>query len=103
MATQEDRPLIAQGGSIGMPGHRIDVASTPCRGSRFSVFVARAGTWEGANNGEHGPREKERAITQLRERKRNQEEDIMSSPDSITSAQRDWQLIRQGGSHSPLE
>jgi two-component system, OmpR family, phosphate regulon sensor histidine kinase PhoR len=29
--------------AIGILGHRIDVASTPCRGSRFSIFVARAG------------------------------------------------------------
>jgi two-component system phosphate regulon sensor histidine kinase PhoR len=29
--------------AIGLLGHRIDVASTPGRGSRFSVFVARAG------------------------------------------------------------
>jgi two-component system phosphate regulon sensor histidine kinase PhoR len=27
--------------ALGILGHRIDVASTPCRGSRFSVFVAR--------------------------------------------------------------
>lgn len=27
--------------AIGILGHRIDVASTPCRGSRFSIFVAR--------------------------------------------------------------
>jgi two-component system, OmpR family, phosphate regulon sensor histidine kinase PhoR len=29
--------------AIGILGHRIDVASTPRRGSRFSIFVARAG------------------------------------------------------------
>lgn len=29
--------------AIGILGHRIDVASTPCRGSRFSISVARAG------------------------------------------------------------
>ena len=29
--------------AIGILGHRIDVASTPCRGSRFSIFVTRAG------------------------------------------------------------
>jgi hypothetical protein len=29
--------------AVGILGHRIDVASTPCRGSRFSIFVARAG------------------------------------------------------------
>jgi len=29
--------------ALGILGHRIDVASTPCRGSRFSIFVARAG------------------------------------------------------------
>jgi two-component system, OmpR family, phosphate regulon sensor histidine kinase PhoR len=29
--------------AIGILGHRIDVASTPCRGSRFSILVARAG------------------------------------------------------------
>jgi signal transduction histidine kinase len=28
--------------AIGIPGHRIDVASTPRRGSRFSVFASRA-------------------------------------------------------------
>lgn len=28
--------------ALGILGHRIDVASTPCRGSRFSVFVARS-------------------------------------------------------------
>jgi len=29
--------------AIGILGHRIDVASTPCRGSRFSILVASAG------------------------------------------------------------
>jgi signal transduction histidine kinase len=28
--------------AIGILGHRIDVASTPCRGSRFSIFADRA-------------------------------------------------------------
>jgi signal transduction histidine kinase len=28
--------------ALGILGHRIDVASIPCRGSRFSIFVARA-------------------------------------------------------------
>jgi hypothetical protein len=28
--------------AIGILGHRIDVASTPCRGSRFSIFAGRA-------------------------------------------------------------
>jgi two-component system phosphate regulon sensor histidine kinase PhoR len=28
--------------AIGILGHRIDVASTPCRGSRFSIFANRA-------------------------------------------------------------
>ena len=28
--------------AIGLLGHRIDVVSTPCRGSRFSIFVGRA-------------------------------------------------------------
>src|SRR5271154_5338679 len=28
--------------AIGMLGHRIDVASTPCRGSRFSIFASQA-------------------------------------------------------------
>jgi len=28
--------------AIGILGHRIDVASTPRRGSRFSVFASRA-------------------------------------------------------------
>jgi signal transduction histidine kinase len=27
--------------ALGILGHRIDVASTPCRGSRFSIFLAR--------------------------------------------------------------
>ena len=27
--------------ALSILGHRIDVASTPCRGSRFSIFVAR--------------------------------------------------------------
>jgi two-component system phosphate regulon sensor histidine kinase PhoR len=27
--------------ALGILGHRIDVASTPCRGSRFSIFVPR--------------------------------------------------------------
>jgi hypothetical protein len=27
--------------ALAILGHRIDVASTPCRGSRFSIFVAR--------------------------------------------------------------
>jgi len=27
--------------ALGILGHRIDVASTPCRVSRFSIFVAR--------------------------------------------------------------
>ena len=75
--------------ALAILGHRIDVASTPCRGSRFSVFVAR----------EEG--ERTRASTAPGEkRKRNLEEGIMSSPDTITSAQRDWQLIAQRGSHS---
>ena len=78
--------------ALAILGHRIDVASTPCRGSRFSVFVAR-------NEGE-----RTRASTAPGEkRKRNLEEGIMSSPDTITSAQRDWQLIAQRGSHSSPE
>jgi two-component system, OmpR family, phosphate regulon sensor histidine kinase PhoR len=78
--------------ALAILGHRIDVASTPCRGSRFSVFVAR----------EEG--ERTRASTAPGEkRKRNLEEGIMSSPDTITSAQRDWQLIAQRGSHSSPE
>jgi signal transduction histidine kinase len=28
--------------AIGILGHHIDVASTPCRGSRFSIFTSRA-------------------------------------------------------------
>ena len=28
--------------AIGILGHRIDVVSTPCRGSRFSIFASRA-------------------------------------------------------------
>jgi signal transduction histidine kinase len=28
--------------AIGLLGHRIDVVSAPCRGSRFSIFVGRA-------------------------------------------------------------
>jgi signal transduction histidine kinase len=27
--------------AIGILGHRIDVASTPCRGSPFSIFASR--------------------------------------------------------------
>jgi hypothetical protein len=27
--------------ALGILGHRIGVASTPCRGSRFSIFVGR--------------------------------------------------------------
>jgi hypothetical protein len=26
--------------ALGILGHRIDVTSAPCRGSRFSIFVA---------------------------------------------------------------
>ena len=33
--------------AIGILGHRIDVASTPCRGSRFSILVASAGKRRG--------------------------------------------------------
>jgi two-component system phosphate regulon sensor histidine kinase PhoR len=33
--------------ALGILGHRIDGASTPCRGSRFSIFVARS---EGVTN-----------------------------------------------------
>jgi two-component system, OmpR family, phosphate regulon sensor histidine kinase PhoR len=33
--------------ALGILGHRIDVASTPCRGSRFSIFAARSE--DGAN------------------------------------------------------
>jgi hypothetical protein len=33
--------------ALGILGHRIDVASTTCRGSRFSIFVARAAKNEG--------------------------------------------------------
>ena len=29
--------------ALGILGHRIEVTSTPCRGSRFSILVARAG------------------------------------------------------------
>jgi signal transduction histidine kinase len=28
--------------AVGILGHRIDVASTPCRGSRFSIFASQA-------------------------------------------------------------
>jgi two-component system phosphate regulon sensor histidine kinase PhoR len=42
-------------------GHRLEVASTPCRGSRFSIFVARAGkenrTTTNATRGEKRERE----------------------------------------------
>jgi two-component system phosphate regulon sensor histidine kinase PhoR len=42
--------------ALGILGHRIDVASTPCRGSRFSIFVAR-----GTKREQHrARREKER-------------------------------------------
>jgi signal transduction histidine kinase len=34
--------LFIVGQAIGILGHRIDVASTPCRGSRFSIFADRA-------------------------------------------------------------
>jgi two-component system phosphate regulon sensor histidine kinase PhoR len=30
--------------AIGMLGHRVDVSSVACRGSRFSIFARRAGT-----------------------------------------------------------
>jgi hypothetical protein len=33
--------------ALGILGHQIDVASTICRGSRFSIFVARATKNEG--------------------------------------------------------
>ena len=33
--------------ALGILGHRIDVASTPCRGSRFSIYAARSE--DGAN------------------------------------------------------
>ena len=63
--------------ALAILGHRIDVASTPCRGSRFSVFVARD---EG---------ERTRASTAPGEkRERNLEEGIMSSLDAIAFAQR---------------
>jgi two-component system phosphate regulon sensor histidine kinase PhoR len=39
--------------AIGILGHRIDVVSTPNRGSRFSIFVARA---EGGSNQRRKPR-----------------------------------------------
>jgi hypothetical protein len=29
--------------ALGILGHRIEVASTPSRGSRFSIFAARSG------------------------------------------------------------
>jgi signal transduction histidine kinase len=32
--------------ALGILGHRIDVASTPCRGSRFSILAARETQWE---------------------------------------------------------
>jgi signal transduction histidine kinase len=28
--------------AIGMLGHRVEVSSVDCRGSRFSIFAARA-------------------------------------------------------------
>ena len=37
--------------ALGILGHRIDVASTPCRGSRFSIFAARS---EGGANETRG-------------------------------------------------
>ncbi|MEH2545501.1 two-component system phosphate regulon sensor histidine kinase PhoR [Bradyrhizobium sp. AZCC 2262] len=45
--------------ALGILGHRIDVASTPCRGSRFSIFVARGKKREQtrASKGPHSPSE----------------------------------------------
>jgi two-component system, OmpR family, phosphate regulon sensor histidine kinase PhoR len=37
--------------ALGILGHRIDVASSPCRGSRFSIFVERSE--EGENEARH--------------------------------------------------
>jgi two-component system, OmpR family, phosphate regulon sensor histidine kinase PhoR len=40
--------------ALGILGHRIDVASSPCRGSRFSIFVGRSE--EGENEARHRAR-----------------------------------------------
>jgi two-component system phosphate regulon sensor histidine kinase PhoR len=40
--------------ALGILGHRIEVASTPCRGSRFSIFVGRSE--EGENEARHRAR-----------------------------------------------
>ena len=48
--------------ALGILGHRIDVASSPCRGSRFSIFVARSE--EGENEARHRVR---RETTSTRE------------------------------------
>jgi two-component system phosphate regulon sensor histidine kinase PhoR len=44
--------------ALGILGHRIDVASTPCRGSRFSILVARAG--KGKSERGRAPRKERR-------------------------------------------
>jgi two-component system phosphate regulon sensor histidine kinase PhoR len=46
--------------ALGILGHRIDVASIPCRGSRFSIFVAR-GTKQRPNEGKRRAQEEKRA------------------------------------------
>ena len=40
--------------ALGILGHRIDVTSSPCRGSRFSIFVRRSE--EGENEARHRAR-----------------------------------------------
>jgi two-component system, OmpR family, phosphate regulon sensor histidine kinase PhoR len=49
--------------ALGILGHRIDVASTSCRGSRFSIFVTRATKNEGlpADNEQGGKKDATRS------------------------------------------
>jgi K+-sensing histidine kinase KdpD len=41
--------------ALGILGHRIEVASTTCRGSRFSIFVERATKTEGLSTDKPAP------------------------------------------------
>jgi two-component system phosphate regulon sensor histidine kinase PhoR len=78
--------------ALGILGHRIDIASTPCRGSRFSIFVAR-----------ETKRERTRTRASAAEGdKRSARARFMSAPETVTPAQRDRQLISpKEGPHSP--
>jgi two-component system, OmpR family, phosphate regulon sensor histidine kinase PhoR len=51
--------------ALGILGHRIDVASTSCRGSRFSIFVTRATKNEGlpADNEQGGKKDATRSVS----------------------------------------